>query len=193
MEWLFKLQGYPLILLTTLMEGIAIPLPGGLLLAWSGFILGRDMQDLAAATGLGVAGYMAGAIIPYLLGRYGGRPAVEKVFRRFRLPAVYLDTAQEWFDRYGLIIVAVSRPFLFGNYVSFIAGMAKTRLIPFLICTGLGIAPWIFAYLYLGMILGKRWLQAVEIVSQYALVGFSLILSLVLVFCLTRRLARTSR
>ncbi|HHW06153.1 MAG TPA: DedA family protein [Clostridia bacterium] len=193
MEWLFKLQGYPLILLTTLMEGIAIPLPGGLLLAWSGFILGRDMQDLAAATGLGVAGYMAGAIIPYLLGRYGGRPAVEKVFRRFRLPAVYLDTAQEWFDRYGLIIVAVSRPFLFGNYVSFIAGMAKTRLIPFLICTGLGIAPWIFAYLYLGMILGKHWLQAVEIVSQYALVGFSLILSLVLVFCLTRRLARTSR
>ncbi|HHY60458.1 MAG TPA: DedA family protein [Clostridia bacterium] len=193
MEWLFKLQGYPLVLLTTLLEGVAVPLPGGLLLAWSGFILGRDLPDLVAATGLGVAGYMTGAIVPYLLGRFGGRPAVEKVCHRFRLPARYLDQAEDWFDRYGLIIVAVSRPFFFGNYVSFIAGMAKTRLIPFLFCTGLGIAPWIFAYLYLGTVLGRRWPQAVEIVSQYALLGLILMVSTLFVFFLTRRFVKSSR
>lgn len=193
MEWIVSLQGYPLILLTTLLEGMAIPLPGGLLLAWSGFILGRDMADLAMATGLGVTGYMLGSIIPYLLGRFGGRPAVEKVFLRFRIPTGHIDLAQQWFNRYGLIIIAVSRPFLLGNYISFIAGMAKTRLIPFLICTGLGIMPWVFVYIYLGMIFGKHWPKAVEIAGQYSIAGLGLILLAVLVFIFTGRLAKTIR
>lgn len=193
MEWMVSVQGYPLILLTTVLEGMAVPLPGGLLLAWSGFILGRDMVDLTMATGLGATGYMLGSIVPYLLGRFGGRPVVEKVFFRFHIPTSNLDLAQQWFNRYGLIIIAISRPFLLGNYISFIAGMAKTRLIPFLICTGLGIMPWVFAYVYLGMIFGKSWPKAVEIVGQYSMAGLGLILLVVLVFIFTGRLAKTIR
>lgn len=187
MDWLFEFQGYPLILLTTLMGGMAVPLPGGLLLAWCGFVLGRSWENLVLGTALGVAGFTAGALIPYLLGRFGGRPAVEKILGRFHRPAKYLDLAQEWFDRYGLIMVALGRSFALGNYVSFIAGMAKTSLVPFLICTGLGVAPWIFAYLYLGMVLGSRWPLAVEIISQYALVGLGFVIGAVLLFFLVRR------
>lgn len=187
MEWVYYIQGYPLVLITTLIEGAAIPFPGAFLLAWSGFILGRDLPDLALATGLGVGGYMVGAIIPYLLGRLGGRPVIEQAFRRFQLSTGKIDLAERWFNKYGLVVVAASRPFFLGNYVSFVAGMARTRFIPFLLCTGLGIFPWVFIYLYLGMIFGRHWQKAVELAGQYSAVTFVLILMVVLIFIVRNR------
>ncbi|NLC77726.1 MAG: DedA family protein [Clostridia bacterium] len=188
MEWFYYIQGYPLIFITTLIEGISIPFPGGYLLAWSGFVLGRDMSDLAMATGLGVMGYTLGAIVPYLVGRIGGRPLIEKLFKRFHLSFSHIDLAEKWFTKHGLIIVAFSRPFLLGNYVSFVAGMAKTRLLPFLICTGLGICPWVIAYLYLGMLFGRHWRKALELVSQYSVIVSVLAILFVLVFIYRRKL-----
>ena len=193
MEWVYYIQGYPLVLITTLIEGAAIPFPGAFLLAWSGFILGRDLADLALATGLGVSGYMVGAIIPYLLGRLGGRPVIEQAFRRFQLSTGKIDLAERWFNKYGLVVVAASRPFFLGNYVSFVAGMAHTRFIPFLLCTGLGIFPWVFVYLYLGMVFGRHWQKAVELVGQYSTVTFVVILSVVLIFIFRKRLLQLIR
>lgn len=188
MKWVYYIQGYPLIFISTFLEGTAIPFPGGFLLAWSGFILGRDMPDLAMATGLGVMGYVLGAIIPYLVGRFGGRPLIEKAFRRFRLPLTHIDLAEKWFHKHGLIIVAVSRPFFLGNYVSFVAGMAQTRLLPFLMCTALGICPWVLVYLYLGMMFGRHWRKALELMNQYSAAASVLALLIILIFIFRKRL-----
>lgn len=182
MEWIQYIQGYPLVVISTFMVGAAIPFPSGLLLAWSGFILGRDMDDLALAIGLGVVGYMVGSIIPYLIGRIGGRPVIEKAFRQFHLPVSRIDQAEKWFDKHGLLVVTVSRPFFLGNYISFVAGMARTRPVPFLLCTGLGIIPWVFLYLYLGMAFGKNWHLVVGLISRYTAIVIVAALFIVLLY-----------
>jgi len=54
------------------------------------------------------------------------------------------------FIRYGYLSVAVSRPFGLGNYISYIAGMAKMNLKLYLFLTFTGIYPWSYSMLLLG-------------------------------------------
>lgn len=175
MDWLFSLQGYPLVFIATFLEGTAIPFPGAFLLAWSGFIIGRDISVLITTIIIGTCAYLAGSLIPYFLGYHGGRPMVERFLGYLKIPVYKIDLAQNWFNRHGLWIIGASRPFFLGNYISFIAGIARTNLFVFFLWTCLGILPWVTAYLFLGAIFGKYWPAALELATQYSFAAAVLI------------------
>ena len=90
-------------------------------------------------------------------------------------------------------MVAATRPFFLGNNISFIAGMAKMKLLPFLIFTALGITPWIVFFLYVGIILGVHWQTAVKIFNHYSLIVFFAAAVLVLLFFFRKNISRFIR
>ncbi|MGI6552624.1 MAG: DedA family protein [Bacillota bacterium] len=184
---------YPIIFLATFLEGAAVPFPGSFILALSGIMVSQGVFNLFTAIAAAISGYLLGALFPYWLGNLGGRPLVLSLTRRFKFSETKLELAQKWFNRYGFIMVAATRPFFLGNYISFIAGMAKMRLLPFLIFTAVGITPWIVFFLYVGIILGVHWQTAVKIFNHYSLIVFFAAAVLVLLFFFRKNISRFIR
>src|SRR3954471_10616859 len=48
----------------------------------------------------GTLGYLAGAIVGWAIGRYGGRPRLERHGRWFHLSPGNLERAERWFERW---------------------------------------------------------------------------------------------
>jgi membrane protein DedA with SNARE-associated domain len=131
-------------------------------------------------------------IILYWLGRYGGRPVIEKYGKYLMLKKKYLDIAEEWFNKYGPIMVFAARfvPVV-RQAISIPAGLAKMPMLHFLFYTTLGTIPWAILFVYLGKTLGNNWEQIDELAApfiKYLVIGAVAILAVyVLVKVLQRK------
>jgi membrane protein DedA with SNARE-associated domain len=125
------------------LEGLSIPFPGVAVVLAYGYILPFSYWDTAwIAIGMSLV-YCMASIVPYYLGS-----KLEGLF--IKRPNKGLQRAKDLFVRYGGWSVAISRPFGLGNYISYVAGMSKMRLTPYLILTFIGIYPWSFVMICLG-------------------------------------------
>jgi membrane protein DedA with SNARE-associated domain len=69
-----------------------------------------------------------------------------------------LDLADRWFDRFGEVIVFVSRLLpAIRTFIAFPAGVARMNLKKFIIYTFAGSLPWCLGLAYVGQKLGERW------------------------------------
>jgi membrane protein DedA with SNARE-associated domain len=111
-------------------------------------------------------GSLAGALVLYALGRYGGRPLVLKERRFLRVRERDLDRAERWFDRFGPAIVLVARVIpLARSYISVPAGTMRMGLPIFAALTFVGSAVWNAALIGAGWALGSRWEEVSDVVA----------------------------
>jgi len=106
----------------------------------------------------GTLGYLVGALIGWAIGRYGGRPLLERHGKWFHLSPKNLEKAEKWFDRWGNIGVALGRitPII-RSFVSIPAGVFEMPLIPYTFLTLVGSAVWAFAFAGAGYGLGTSY------------------------------------
>ena len=106
----------------------------------------------------GTLGYLAGALVGWGIGRYGGRPLLERHGRWFHLSPAKLDKAEAWFDRWGNVGVALGRitPIV-RSFVSIPAGVFEMPLAPYTFLTLVGSAIWAFALCGAGYALGSSY------------------------------------
>jgi membrane protein DedA with SNARE-associated domain len=106
----------------------------------------------------GALGYLAGALVGWALGLYGGRPLLESRGRWFHLSPERLDRAEAWFDRWGNLGVLIGRltPVV-RSFVSIPAGIFEMPLAPYAVLTLLGSAVWAFAFAGAGYGLGTSY------------------------------------
>jgi membrane protein DedA with SNARE-associated domain len=106
----------------------------------------------------GTLGYLAGALVGWAIGRYGGRPLLERHGRWFHLSPQTLDRAEAWFDRWGYPGVFLGRitPVV-RSFVSIAAGIFEMRLLPYTLLTLAGSAVWAFAFAGAGYGLGSSY------------------------------------
>jgi membrane protein DedA with SNARE-associated domain len=106
----------------------------------------------------GTLGYLAGALVGWAIGLYGGRPLLEERGRWFHLSPQRLDRAEAWFDRWGDLGVLVGRltPVV-RSFVSIPAGIFEMRLAPYAALTLVGSAVWAFAFAGAGYGLGASY------------------------------------
>ena len=103
----------------------------------------------------GTLGYLAGALIGWAIGRYGGRPLLERHGRWFHLSPKRLDRAEAWFDRWGNWAVFLGRVTpVVRSFVSIAAGIFEMRLLPYTLLSLAGSAVWAFAFAGAGYGLG---------------------------------------
>ena len=106
----------------------------------------------------GTLGYLLGAVGGWAIGRYGGRPLVERRGRWLHLDHRKLDRAERWFDRWDDWAVLVGRVTpVARSFVSIPAGVFRMRLAPYTILTLLGSAIWCFALAGAGWAVGRSW------------------------------------
>jgi membrane protein DedA with SNARE-associated domain len=116
------------------------------------------IRAYAAIALAGTIGYTLGAIVGWAIGRYGGRPYLERHGRWLHLDPPRLDRAEQWFDRWGDWAVFLGRitP-LVRSFVSIPAGVLEARFWRYVVLTLAGSAIWCFAFAGAGWAAGASW------------------------------------
>jgi membrane protein DedA with SNARE-associated domain len=131
----------------------------------------------------GTFGYLAGAVIGWLIGFHGGRPFVARYGRWLHLSEERLAAADGWFDRYGSAFVLIGRitPVL-RSFVSIPAGLFRIPFGRYLVLSLIGSAIWAFAFAGAGYGLGTgyerlhrdfRWVEYAVVVVAVAIVALA--------------------
>lgn len=106
----------------------------------------------------GTLGYLAGAIVGWAIGIYGGRPLLERHGRWFHLSAENLDRAERWFDRWQDLAVLVGRVTpVIRSFISIPAGVFETPFARYTLLTAIGSAIWAFAFAGIGWAAGRSY------------------------------------
>ncbi len=168
--------GYAGVAFLMLAENLFPPIPSEVILPLTGFLIGqgdlRFVPTLVAAT----FGSLAGALILYALGRWGGRELILRYGRVLRVKEAELDRADKWFDRYGSAIVLTGRmvPGV-RSLVSIPAGLSEMPLGRFILLTTLGSGVWNTLLIWGGWLLGENWSQVAGLVGSASHVIFAIL------------------
>jgi len=149
------------------LENLFPPIPSELILPFAGFLVSRGELGFLSALVASTAGSVAGALILYALGRWGGRNLILRYGRFLRVKEADLDRAESWFDRYDEWVVLFGRMIPgVRSIVSIPAGMLGTPFVRFVLLTTAGSAAWNALLLGTGWYLGDNWQQIAGIVSS---------------------------
>lgn len=160
-EWLTAIltaTGAAGIFFGMLLESAAIPLPSEIILPFAGILVRQGTLSFWEAVSWAMAGQMIGSVLLYYVGRYGGRPFIQRYGKYVLMRRHELDVAERWFNRYGETTAFVTR-LLPGvrTFISFPAGLARMPLLRFLLYSFLGALPWTTFLVWAGMKVGKVW------------------------------------
>ncbi len=80
---------------------------GGIAGATLGHGIPHGFWSYVAIVVAGVAGNLAGAVVGWAIGDYGGHPLLERHGRWLHVTPARIDRAERWFDRFGELAAAV--------------------------------------------------------------------------------------
>lgn len=179
-----------------MVESVFIPLPSEVVMPLAGWMLikesGLGVMQVGVAGFYGAVGSALGAVIIYIIGRWGGRPFLERYGRYVLISRGDLERADKWFSRYGDRAVFVCRlvPGV-RSVVSLPAGIAKMSIVKFLLFSFLGAFIWATALAYGGYLLGEHWSKIRLVISPFSLF-FIIVLVGVFAIYVWRRLRKLS-
>ena len=106
----------------------------------------------------GAVGYVVGAIGGWCIGRYGGRPFVERRGRWLHLGHGRLDRAERWFDRHDrwAVLLGCATPIV-RSFVAIPAGLFRMPFGRYTLLTLPGSAVWAFAFAGIGWAFGRNY------------------------------------
>lgn len=196
--------GYLAVFLFTVAEAACIPLPSEITLGVGGAVASaagasalhsHHHLNLGAVILLGIVGEMVGSYVAYVVGRTGGRAAVDRFGRFILLTHKDLDRAESWFAKRGEPTVLVARVVpIVRTFVSFPAGVAEMDPVRFGLYTVVGVAIWVSALASAGYALGGSWHSMVKGFGDAGYVAAALIvLALVAGFVHRVRVVRAER
>lgn len=138
-----------------------------------------------------VLGELGGGTIGYGIGRFGGRPLVDRFGRYVHLTHANLDRVQAFFERYGSFAIFVCRfvPVIRG-IVSIPAGLAEMNLAHFYLWYALGSAVFCGALIYLGVALGEHLDAVIPLLHKTGLIALLLALAAIVVVWIVMRQRR---
>ncbi len=137
-----------------------IPIPSEIVLGFTGYLVYAGQLDFARSVAVATAGGVAGSVVSYLVGLYGGMPFVHRYGRYVLLSESKLRLAERWMERYGLHVAFFGRLVpVVRAFVSLPAGFARMNFARFLLYTVAGSFIWAIGLIWLGIIFGENWRQ----------------------------------
>lgn len=167
--------GYVCLFAGMFLEGLSVPFPGALFVIIAGALVVKLKLSMGGIICCAFLGYTVGSLIPYYAAKLGGRGMLDRYGRYIYLTPTVLNVAEYWFQKYGKWVVCLSRPFFFGNYISYLAGITKMKTVPFVLYTALGALPWCGVLGLAGFYCGQAGLTLLKTYSGYTLIALLLL------------------
>ncbi|MBK9293053.1 MAG: DedA family protein [Oligoflexia bacterium] len=159
--WIIMVEqslGYPGIILLMAIESACIPLPSEIIMPFAGYLVYKGVFGLWEVAIAGAVGCVLGGWVAYWVGKYGGRPFVDKYGKYILLNPKDVQMAEDLFNKYGEIIAFVSRLLpVVRTFIALPAGMAKMNFLKFSIYSFLGSLPFCYFLAWVGMKMGENW------------------------------------
>lgn len=148
------------------LESMIAPVPSEAVMPFVGFLVTDGKWNLWLALLSTSLGSLAGSLVSYWMGYYGGKPVVLKVGKYLLLNRHDLELTERYFNqRQGVLTVFLARFIpVIRHFISIPAGMGKMPLLPFMLVSLVGATLWNGFLLYLGMRLREHW----TVVQKYS-------------------------
>jgi membrane protein DedA with SNARE-associated domain len=177
--YVIRVSNYPGIFFLMFLEGVLIPIPSEVIMAFSGYLaLSNQLPNLLNIPAYiwvliaGTTGNAVGASAAYGIGFYGGRPAILKYGKYVRLDESALVRTETWFNKYGSISVFLTRLIpVFRTFISIPAGLAEMKFHKFFALTIAGALIWDSVLIYIGFLLGKNWTSILGAFNDYTYIA----------------------
>ncbi|MFD1905131.1 DedA family protein [Paenibacillus rhizoplanae] len=165
--------------------------PAEIVLPLAGYWVYLGDMKLLLTILAGTVGGTFGPLTLYALGRYGGRPMVDKYGKYLFIRPHHLEASDRFFEKYGSGVAFYGR-FIPGvrTLISIPCGIAKMNVFKFSLYTFLAMLPITSVYVYLGFKLGSQWEHVDEIVKPYLIPAATLFLLGFGLYVLSKRLRR---
>ena len=159
-----------------------------------GHELSTGVESYVILSLCGTFGYLFGSLVGWALGRWGGRPLIERHGRWLHLGPERLARAERWFDRHGRAAVFLGRltPVV-RSFISIPAGALESPLVPYTLLTLAGSAIWCFAFAAAGWALGSQYDQVHHIFTVVEVLVVAVVVLAVVVLLVKRRPGRPRR
>jgi len=120
----------------------------------------------------GALGYVVGSVAGWAIGRYGGRPFVERHGRLLHVSEARLGRAERWFDRHDrwAVLLGTITPFV-RSFVAIPAGLFRVRLGRFVLWATIGSLVFAFAFTGIGYAVGSHYERIHRFVDLALLAG----------------------
>ena len=140
------------------LESMIAPVPSEMVMPPLGYAVQQGKFTWFGAIAATSTGSLAGSLVSYYLGYFGGKPLVMKVGRFLLLNEEHLDLTHRWFEKHGSSTVFICRfvPVV-RHFISIPAGMARMSLLKFALYTVVGATIWNTFLLWVGFKLADHW------------------------------------
>ncbi len=181
-HWIQSL-GYFGIMIGLMVEVI----PSEIVLAYGGYLVYAEQISFWGAVLFGTIGGVIAQIFVYWIGRYGGRPVLERYGKYIFIHKKQIDASEAWFNKYGTGVIFTARFIpIVRHAISIPAGMSRMHLGKFTLLTTLAVIPWTFLFVYLGRYLGAKWETIDEVAGPYVTPILLIALALLIVYFLMK-------
>ncbi|MBI2098324.1 MAG: DedA family protein [Candidatus Wildermuthbacteria bacterium] len=156
--FVIEATGYVGIALLMALESANVPIPSEVIMPFAGFLVWEEKLNWWFVIFAGAFGNLVGSLASYYLGKWGGRPFLERYGRYFFITKHDLDLGDRLFAKYGPITIFASRVLpIVRTFISFPAGMARMNIWKFSLYTFTGSFMWSMMLTYAGLITGENW------------------------------------
>ncbi|MCF6093028.1 VTT domain-containing protein [Microaerobacter geothermalis] len=172
--------GYYVLFFALMLELIALPLPGEVLMSYTGFLVFQGKLNWMESVLMAGMGSIIGMTISYWIGYKLGAPFFYKYGPRFHMGPDRFDKTSRWFGKYGnkLLIVAYFIPGI-RHITGYFSGTTRISYPRYALYAYLGAFIWVSTFISLGKILGPQWEQFHSSVKKYLIIG-SIIVGIIL-------------
>jgi len=163
---------WPGVIAMMAIESACIPLPSEIIMPLAGWMLvkanGLPLAFNVVAGLYGALGCTIGSVAAYVVGAKGGRPFLNRYGKYILITQHDLDSADRWFQRNGDWAIFITRLLpVVRTFISLPAGIARMRMVRFLIYTFTGSFIWCTALAIGGYLLGEHWEQLRNVMRPF--------------------------
>jgi membrane protein DedA with SNARE-associated domain len=166
MTGLIAHTGYWGVFILMALESACIPIPSEAIMSFAGAQItapaGAFHPNLDMLAFIGAFGNLAGSILAYWVGYWGGRPFLEKYGKFILIRHRDLNKSEAYFQKYGQVTVFFTRVLpVLRTFISLPAGIARMNFPKFCIYSFIGALPWCYFLAWAGTKYGTH-MQTVD-------------------------------
>jgi membrane protein DedA with SNARE-associated domain len=173
--------GYIIIFIALVLELIAFPLPGELMMTYCGFLVYQSKMNWIISIIVATAGVIFGITISYFMGTKLGEGFFKKYGSYVHFGPEKLEKTSKWFISYGnkLLIVTYFIPGV-RHITGYFSGITEISYKKFALYSYIGALIWTSTFISLGKVLGPNWDNFHGYIKKYTIIG-SFIIALILI------------
>jgi len=175
----FASSGYLSVFVLMVAESMVFPVPSEAVLPPAGLLIAQNKFNLIGVIVAASLGSFVGSALSYLIGKYGGRPFIDKYGKYLLLNHEDLNKSENFFKKHGDGAIFICRFIpVIRHLISLPAGLGKMNFLKFTIFTVTGATIWNCFLIFIGVRWGQKgW----DLLMEYSQMFDILILIIIII------------